>query len=569
MDEVVQSRVAEAARAPAPLDEAQGPPSIETVVPWRHRLNTKLMALTLLVTVVGVAVFAIAEGRMAEQLVESQANAAALFSVTIQHATSRAMLEARRDDAFETMRDVARQEGVEHVRLIAKGAAVAFSTNDEEVGKTFDPRQPPCAACHAEGKPTEHASVLSRTRLFARGGHRSLGLVTPIYNEARCSSAACHAHPTTQRVLGVLDVQLSLADVDERIGAFRRNSLGLTAIGVLLLAGVFVAFGRSEVVRPVAALLAGMRQVARDDLEGEIRVEAKGELAVLTASFNDMLRALRGMERELRDVNSDLERQVEERTAELKRAHTALIQTEKLSSLGRLSASIAHEINNPLAGILTFAKLCIRSLEAGPPDDAARAELVKHLRLVQRETERCTAIVRSLLDFARERPLALRDVSPNAAVDEALQLIAHQVAMQGITLEKRLGATPTIVADFGQLRQAIVNVAMNACEAMGRGGKLTVETRAGADGGVEIDVADTGPGIPEENMKHLFEPFFTTKGEKGTGLGLAVVYGVVQRHRGRVEVHSEAGRGARFTLCFPPVAPPQPQAAAMLGGVHQ
>jgi two-component system, NtrC family, sensor kinase len=555
MDEVVQSRRADAADAPAPRDEAEVPASIETVVPWLHRLNTKLVALTLLITVVGVAVFALAEARMGEQLVESQANAAALFSVTIQHATSRAMLEARRDDAFETMRDVARQDGVEHVRLIAKGAAVAFSTNDEEVGKTFDPRQAPCAACHANGKPAEHASVLSRTRLFEGGGHRSLGLVTPIYNEARCSNAACHAHPTTQRVLGVLDVQLSLADVDERIAAFRRNSLGLTAIGVLLLGGVFLAFGRSEVVRPVSALLAGMRQVARDDLEGEIRVDAKGELAVLTASFNDMLRALRTMERELREVNSELERQVEARTAELKRAHAALIQTEKLSSLGRLSASIAHEINNPLAGILTFAKLCIRALEAGPPDDAGRGDLVKHLRLVQRETERCSAIVRSLLDFARERPLALREVTPDAVVDEALQLIAHQVAMQGITLDKRLGATPTIVADFGQLRQAIVNVAMNACEAMGRGGKLTVETRPGADG---------GPGIPEENMKHLFEPFFTTKGEKGTGLGLAVVYGVVQRHHGRVEVHSQAGRGARFTLCFPPVAPPQ-QGAAMLG----
>jgi two-component system, NtrC family, sensor kinase len=566
MTEAVEDRRDAAAAAGVHAEvEAGAPPSIESSVPWLHRLNTKLIALTLLITVVGVAVFALAEARMGEQLVESQANAAALFSLTIQHATMRAMLEDRRDDAFETMRDVARQDGVEHVRLIAKGAAVAFSTNDAEVGKTFDPRQAPCAACHAGGHPTEHASVLSRTRVFEGEGHRSLGLVTPIYNEARCSSAACHAHPTTQRVLGVLDVQLSLADVDARIGAFRRGSLGLTAIGVLLLAGVLLAFGHSEVVRPVSALLGGMRQVARDHLDGEIRVGAKGELALLAGSFNDMLRALRAMERELREVNSDLERQVEDRTAELKRAHTALIQTEKLSSLGRLSASIAHEINNPLAGILTFAKLVIRTLEAGPPDEAARKELVKHLRLVQRETERCSAIVRSLLDFARERPLALREVSPNAVVEEALQLIAHQVAMQGITLEKRLGATPTVVADFGQLRQALVNVAMNACEAMGSGGKLTVETRAGTDGGVEIDVLDTGPGISDDNMKHLFEPFFTTKGEKGTGLGLAVVYGVVQRHRGRVEVHSDIGRGARFTLCFPPVAPPQPQTGSMLG----
>jgi two-component system NtrC family sensor kinase len=279
------------------------------------------------------------------------------------------------------------------------------------------------------------------------------------------------------------------------------------------------------------------------------------------------MRALRGMERELRDVNVDLERQVEERTAALKRAQAALVQGEKLSSLGRLAASIAHEINNPLAGILTFAKLAVRILQGGAPDDAARAELVKNLRLVQREAERCTAIVKSLLDFARDRPLALREVSPNEAVGEALQLLEHQMAMQGIALEKRLGAAPVVVADFGQLRQAIVNVALNGCEAMGRGGKLTVETRPGADGGFEVEIADTGPGILDEHLPHLFEPFFTTKGEKGTGLGLAVVYGIVQRHHGRVEVHSEVGRGTRFTLCFPPVAPQQVERSAAAAGL--
>jgi two-component system NtrC family sensor kinase len=368
-------------------------------------------------------------------------------------------------------------------------------------------------------------------------------------------------------VLGMLDVQLSLAPVDKRIAAFRSGTLGLTAVGVLIAAGIVLAFAQSQVVRPVSALLAGTRRVAVDQLDTEIHVDAKGEMGILAASFNEMIAALRRMERELRDVNVDLEHQVEERTAALKRAHAALIQSEKLSSLGRLSASIAHEINNPLAGILTFAKLAIRILQAGAPDDATRGDLVKHLRLVQRETERCTAIVRSLLDFARDRPLALGEVSPNAAVDEALQLLGHQTAMQGIALEKRLGEVPSVIADFGQLRQAIVNVVLNACEAMGRGGKLTVETRPGADGGFEVDIADTGPGISEEHMSHLFEPFFTTKGEKGTGLGLAVVYGIVQRHHGRVEVHSEVGRGTRFTLCFPPVAPAQLERSAAGAGL--
>jgi two-component system, NtrC family, sensor kinase len=532
-------------------------PVADGAIPWQQRLSTKLLGLIGALTVVGVAIFALGEARMGEYFLESQAGGAALFSHTIQNAILRAMLEERRPDAYETMRDVARQDGVEKVRLISKGGLVAFSTQDAEVGTTLTPLSEPCAPCHAQGVPAEHASLLARTRVFQRNGHRVLKLVTPIYNEERCSSGACHAHPTKQRVLGVLDVQLSLAPVDARIAAFRRGTLGFTAVGALLVAAILFAFARSQIVRPVSALVAGTRKVAVDELDEEIRVDAKGELGVLAGSLNNMIRALRRMERELRDVNVDLEHQVEERTADLKKAHAALVQSEKLSSLGRLAASIAHEINNPLAGILTFAKLVIRTLEGGPPDEATRQELVRNLRLVQRETERCTTIVRSLLDFARDRPLALRDVSPNAAVEEALQLIGHQIAMQGITLEKRLGAVPTVIADFGQLRQAVVNVAMNACEAMGRGGKLTVETRCGADGGVEIHIADTGPGISEDHMSHLFEPFFTTKGEKGTGLGLSVVYGVVQRHHGRVEVHSEPGRGARFTLCFPPVAPAQ------------
>jgi two-component system NtrC family sensor kinase len=303
----------------------------------------------------------------------------------------------------------------------------------------------------------------------------------------------------------------------------------------------------------VEALLEGTRRVAGDELDTEIRVHSRGELGLLGASFNDMTRSLRRAESELRALMLDLERQVEERTADLKRAQAALVQSEKLSSLGRLSASIAHEINNPLAGILTFAKLVIRTLDAGPPDEAARRELVKNLGLVERETQRCTAIVRSLLDFARDRPVELREMNVNAAVEEGLQLVAHQAAIQGLALEKRLSPTPDVMADFGQLRQAVVNVALNAVHAMGKSGTLTVTTRTAQDGGVEVAIADTGPGIEKEHLPRLFEPFFTTK-EKGTGLGLAVVYGILQRHGGHVDVQSERGRGTTFTLKLPPMA---------------
>jgi len=525
-------------------------PPIERIIPWRHRINTKLLAVTAFIAVTGVAMFALAEARMQEQLLEGEAAGAALFSDTIDRATLRAMLENRRADVFETMRDIGRQEGVEGVRLLARDGRIAYSSVEAEVGTVVDNTAEQCRPCHAAGRPRAHAPLLERTRVIEHNGHRVLGLVTPIRNERRCYTAECHAHRPGEDVLGLLDVSLSLASMDARIAGFRRSSLALTAIGVLLLSGFFIAFARSNVVRPVQALLEGTRRVAVDELDTEIRVRSKGELGLLAASFNDMTRSLRRMEGELRDLMLGLERQVEERTTDLQRAQVALVHSEKMSSLGQLSASIAHEINNPLAGILTFAKLVIRTLEAGAPDEPTRRELVRNLALVQRETERCSAIVRNLLDFARDRPIALRELHVNAAVDEALQLIAHQIAIQGLALEKRFGSPPPVMADFGQLRQAVVNVALNAVEAMGKAGTLTVVTRAAGDGGVEVVISDTGPGIAKEHLPHVFEPFFTTK-EKGTGLGLSVVYGIIQRHHGQVDVRSEPGRGTTFTLWLP------------------
>ncbi|HEY6104423.1 MAG TPA: ATP-binding protein, partial [Anaeromyxobacteraceae bacterium] len=242
---------------------------------------------------------------------------------------------------------------------------------------------------------------------------------------------------------------------------------------------------------------------------------------------------------------------VEERTAELRTAQDQMVRTEKLSSLGKLAASIAHEINNPLAGILTFAKLMIRTLDQGPVGDGERRGLVRNLSLVQRETERCSAIVRNLLDFARERPMQLKAVNLNQVVEEALSLIAHQSAIQNVVLEKDLAPVPPVEADFGQLRQAFVNIAINAVEAMAQGGRLTVVTRPRPDDWqVEIVFTDTGPGIPPAVMQKMFDPFFTTK-EKGTGLGLSVVYGIVERHHGKVEVETGEGKGTRFTIRLP------------------
>jgi two-component system NtrC family sensor kinase len=550
------SRVPADASAP---DPDSGEPDLVRSVPnapmdasirWVDRLSTKLLGIVVAITIAAGFVFAIVESRLTAQLTQQMSNGAALFSEAIRSATRTAMMEDRRSDAYDTMLAIGQQNGVERVRMLNKEGRITFSTDAEETGRLVDKHGESCYACHAADQPLSRVPTHSRARVFSSGDERVMGFVTPIYNERSCSTAACHHHTPGQQVLGVLDVSLSLTEVDAQISAFRRGSIVMTAIGVLILAGFLWFFAQREVVQPVAALVQATRAVAGDRLEFEIPVRGRSELSLLAASFNDMTRSLRRTEGELRALSHDLERQVDDRTADLKRAQAQLVQSEKLSSLGRLSASIAHEINNPLAGILTFAKLIIRTLEQGAPDESRRKILIKNLHLVQRESERCSAIVRNLLDFARERPLALRDVDLVAVIEEALQLISHQIQIQGVTLLKQVEPVPPVLADFGQLRQAFMNIALNACEAMGKGGTLTVRIHRPEPEVVELLVADDGPGISKENLGRIFDPFFSTK-EKGTGLGLSVVYGIVQRHNGHIEVQSELGKGTTFILRLP------------------
>ncbi len=529
--------------------------AIGSAIPWRHRLSTKLLGITAGLTLAAIGGLAYVELEIQKQRLEAATRSVALLSETIQSATRESMLDDERPQVYQAMRAVGRMKEIEKVRMLNKEGGVTFSTDESEIGKVIDEKAEGCHGCHSAGQPIARVPLASRTRIYRKGDHRVMSMVAPVYNEPSCWTGACHAHSPGQQLLGVIDVGVSLAGVDAQVSSFRRGSLALTGVLVLCLAVFFYFFARVQVVQPVAALVHATREVAVDQLDLELRIPSKGELGLLAASFNDMIRALRRAEGDLRRLMGSLEQQVEERTAALKATQAQLVQSEKLSSLGRLSASIAHEINNPLAGILTFSKLLIRTLEQGPPTEATRRSCIKHLSLVQRETERCSAIVRNLLDFARERPLSLKEVDVARAVEECAQLLGHQFLLNGMELVTELAPVPQVEADFGQLRQAFVNVAMNACEAMSRGGTLTVSTRfLEPERQVEVRFRDTGPGIHPEHMAKIFDPFFTTK-ESGTGLGLSVVYGIVQRHRGLVEVTSELGKGTCIVIRLPGAEP--------------
>ena len=521
-------------------------------IAWWKRLSVRFSALIAAVTLVVLATFVLAAVSVQRNyLTQELVRSAALFSDTIKSSTYHFMLEDRRAEAYRIMETIGRQEGVEQVRIFNKEGQITFSTDRAGTGRLVDKRAESCYACHASDQPIVRLALSSRSRIYAKNGERILGMVTPIYNERSCATASCHAHPESQRVLGVVDIGLSLAEVDAGIAGLERRTLFLSSLALLGVAGLVALVARRFVVAPVSRLLEGTREVARGQLAHEIPVGSGDEISVLAGSFNHMTRSLRQAQEEIRRLMEGLERQVEERTAALRSTQSQLIQSEKMASLGKLAASIAHEVNNPLAGILTSSKLLLRILAEGPLDERAHASFVRSLRLVERETQRGTAIVRDLLDFARQREPSLKSVDVNACVDEALALLRNQIALQGIALETRLGEVPVVWADFGQLRQVLVNVILNASEAMPGGGSLTVCTRLLPDrSAVEIEVRDTGSGIAPEHLTKIFDPFFTTK-EKGTGLGLSVVYGVVERHGGKVEIQSEVGKGTVMIIRLP------------------
>jgi two-component system NtrC family sensor kinase len=448
------------------------------------------------------------------------------------------MLENRRDSLQRQIAHLGRQEGIEAVRVFNKEGRIAFSSESAEIGTTVDKRAEACYVCHATGRALEKPSTRARTRVFAAAdGHRVLGIISPIQNQPGCS-AGCHAHAPGDRVLGVLDVTLSLAGVDQSLAAGRWRMAGLAAAAILASGVVLWWLNRRLVLRPVEALAEGTKRVAAGDVATPIVLHARHELGDLARAFNDMTRRL-----------ADAQRQ--------------LTQADKLASLGRLAAGVAHEINNPLTGVLTHASFQWKRAPEG-------SELRSDLEVVVRETKRCREIVRGLLDFARHAPPVRRPVDVNEVVRRALKITLQSLTLHHVSLELDLApAAVPAAAHANQLEQVVVNLLVNARDAVAEGGFIRVSTRASRSGTrpqAEVVVEDGGCGIARADIDRLFEPFFTTKGRRGTGLGLAVTWSIVQAHGGTIDVWSEEGKGSRFTVSLPLADAPELAHAAAASG---
>lgn len=474
----------------------------------------------------------------------------------IESAMHDGMLLNRMEEVQKRVERLGGSPGFTAVRVYAKDGRIALSARADERERTVKITDPACAACHPNGRARGEGVLEHRNLAVADSGQEIQRRLAIIRNDRSCATAGCHASPSESPVLGVLDVQMTMAPFDAAISE-ARSQLFLTT-GALILGSGFVAglFIRRLVHDPVKRLKEGTRRIAAGDLSTRIDVTGRHELAELAGAFNHMVGDLRAARDELDRWSRTLEEKVEEKTRQLTQATRQMTHVETMVSLGKLSATVAHELNNPLSGILTYARLVRRELADQPIEPAMREELDRYLAVVDKECARCGGIVKNLLVFARGHGVRLSVADINQIVDHSLMLVRHHLDMHHIRLESTpLAGDATLTADQGQIHQAMLALLMNAIEAMqaapGREHVLSVRVE-GDDSHLVIKIADTGVGIPAELLPRIFEPFVTTKGEtSGVGLGLSVVYGVVHGHDGEITVQSQPGVGTTFTMTLP------------------
>jgi two-component system NtrC family sensor kinase len=345
----------------------------------------------------------------------------------------------------------------------------------------------------------------------------------------------------TGEVIGMLYVGILEAPYTDR-----RNELVLSFFAVailgIILALLMVVFVTSRITRPLDSLVFATEKVAQGDLAYEVPVKSGDELGNVAASFNKMTKVLKSSNEEITKRTRDLE----ETNKELRETQAQLIQTEKMSSLGRLAAGVAHEINNPLTGVMTFSHLLLKNAK----DEATR----KDLEIIVRETTRCKKIIKGVLDFARETPPQRKLCQVNDIIGRTLAILEPQSLFHNIQTERNLDdKLPQIWIDENQMEQVFMNIILNAAEAMKGEGRFSISSSLNKrEDFVEVRMEDTGMGISKEYLNKIFDPFFTTKDpQKGTGLGLSVSYGIVQKHKGDILVESEVGKGTIFIIKLP------------------
>ncbi|MGO9022182.1 MAG: sensor histidine kinase [Syntrophobacteraceae bacterium] len=440
------------------------------------------------------------------------------------------MLLNRLEDVAHTIDALSSAPGVEAISIYDKKGSIIFSTNPQEIGQKANVKSEQCIVCHSGEKPLEVIPEDVRSRIFTSDkGYRVLGTLKSVRNEPSCAAPSCHPSPSEQKILGVLDSHFSLEEVD-RNTLSSRNLMIIYLLGAILVIELFAGLFILRLVHGRMVKLAeGSRELKRGNLDFSIPVKGNDELADLARSFNSMIASLK-----LAEDETELSRR--------------MVQTAKMASIGRLATGIAHEINNPLAGILIFADILMREFASINPESS------KDIQEIINQTMRCKEIVTRLLEFSRQSVDQKFDYDINSVVERSAEVLRHQAIFHNIEFAFDFQPDiPMMTGDPGQLQQVFINLLMNAAWAMNDRGKISVTSRfEPISEQVILEFTDSGPGISTEVISKVFEPFFTTKAPgEGTGLGLSIAYGIVRRHGGTISVRNNPGGGAVFTVTLP------------------
>jgi len=545
--------------------------------PWLRLTLTLSAKLNILLLGAMVGIFALLgylNVRLHRQdLEQTTLQSAERVSDVIKQSTTDYMLRNDREGLYHTIRTIAGEPGMSKIRIFDQEGRITYTTDPAELNHVVDKRAEACYACHAQSQPLARLNRPDRFRIYRNGGGlRVLGIITPIENQPSCSNAACHVHSADQQILGVLDTDLSLAKADVQLAESSRRMIIYTACALLLITALSSFLIWRIVDQPLKALKRGTEHLADGNLGYQIDAPSNDEIGDLAHSFNRMSLELQAERNQNLAWTRTLEERVEQKTGELKRAHEHALHTEKMASIGKMAAVLAHEINNPLSGILTYAKLLRKWIDrqeadrlekdrhesephqSTPAESARHREICDSLDLIASESRRCGDLVKNLLTFSRTTPMNFQATNLNQVIDRSLRLVQHQLDLAGIHVQLQLDPNlPLVLCDAAQIEQVLLALMMNAMDAMQQGGNLWLTTAFGrGENVVRIVVRDDGSGIPPEILPRIFEPFLTTKETgRGVGLGLAISRSILERHSGNIEVESQIGRGTTFTVTLP------------------
>ena len=513
-----------------------------------HSLTGKLILTIGSLMVVGSSIFWYFLFKHQEkELIQNSVKYGYSFVEYVKKSTRYGMLTFQGLLIQQTIEAIGSAEGVLRVRVFDSKGKIAYSSDKENVGIILDKHAPVCLGCHSANHHPKDTPTWSISK--DRTDFRVLNIVQPIYNEVTCYTSSCHVHPQQQKILGIVEANLSLALLDRSV---KRQGIAITIyilIFLFTISLVLCIILWNFVSTPVSLLAEGMKKVAGGDLDYHLDINSRDEMGDLARAFNAMTFDLKKAEDELVEWGHTLEKKVQEKTQAIQRAQAQLIHSEKLASLGRMAAGVAHEINSPLTGIVTFGHLLLKKFPPG-------TEEYEDVEVIIEQANRCSTIIKGLLGFARASAAEKAPTSINDVLTHSLNIVRNKADFFNIKLATNLDAgLSTVKADPSQLQQVFMNMIMNAADAIEGKGTITISTRNIKDTGndfIEIEFHDTGPGISDEILEKLFEPFFTTKPVgKGTGLGLAVSHGIIQEHGGKIVVKTKLGGGTSFFVRLP------------------